>query len=54
VYEDQLKIKKSKKVEQEFMKNNGEDVRLSGNKVSHECETIEGGGVSSIKNRFED
>jgi len=32
MYEDQLKLKKTKEVEQEFKKKNGEDVRLSENK----------------------
>jgi hypothetical protein len=37
VYKDQLKINRVEEVEQEFMKNNSEDVRLSENKVSHKC-----------------
>jgi hypothetical protein len=37
VYKDQLKINRVEEVEQEFMKNNGEDVRLSENKVSRKC-----------------
>lgn len=48
-----MKLKKANKAEQEFMKNNGEDVRPSKNKVSHICETI-GGKVLTIRNRFED
>jgi hypothetical protein len=32
--------------------NNSEDVRLSENKVSHECETPKG-KVLAIKNKFE-
>jgi hypothetical protein len=35
------------------MKNNGEDMRPSENKVSHECETIRG-KVLTIRNRIED
>ena len=35
------------------MKNNGEDMRSSENKVSHECETIRG-KVLIIRNRIED
>jgi len=37
VYKDQLKINRVEEVEQEFMKNNSEDVKLSENKVSHKC-----------------
>ena len=53
VYEDKLKLKKANEAEQEFMKNNGEDVRPSENKVSNMCETS-GGKVLTIRNRFED
>jgi hypothetical protein len=53
VYEDKFKLKKANEAEQEFMKNNGEDVRSSENKVSNMCETS-GGKVLTIRNRFED
>jgi hypothetical protein len=53
VYEDKLKFKKANEAEQKFMKNNGEDVRPSENKVSNICET-NGGKVLTIRNRFED
>jgi hypothetical protein len=47
------KLKKVEEVEQELIKNNGEDMRPSENKVSHECETIRG-KVLTIRNRIED
>jgi hypothetical protein len=52
VYKYQLKLNKAKEVEQTFLQNNGEDVRLSENKVIHECETPKG-KVSAIKDKFE-
>ena len=41
-----------KNVEQVLLQNNCEDMRLSENKVSHECETPKG-KVSAIKDKFE-
>jgi len=39
VYEDQLKLKKVEATKQTLLQNNGEDVRMGENEVSHECET---------------
>jgi len=52
VYKYQLKLNKAKEVEQTFLQNNGEDVRLNENKVIHECETPKD-KVSAIKDKFE-
>jgi len=53
VYIDQLNLKKAKKkTEQTSLQNNGEDMRLSKNKVSHECETPKD-KVLAIKDKFE-
>jgi sulfur transfer complex TusBCD TusB component (DsrH family) len=51
VYEDQLKLKKAKQVEKVLLQNNGEDVRLIENKVSHECKTPKG-KVLAIKKKL--
>ena len=51
VYEDQLKLKKAKQVEKVLLQNNGEDVRLIENKVSHECKTPMG-KVLAIKKKL--
>jgi len=48
-----LKLKKVGEVEQEFMKNNGENVRPSETKANHECEIIKR-KVSAIRNRIEE
>jgi len=42
VYKDQLKLKKAEEAKQEILKNNGMDMRVSENKMSHECETFGG------------
>ena len=47
-YADQLKLKKVEEAKWEFIKNNGKDMRLSKNKVSHESEII-GRKVSAIR-----
>jgi hypothetical protein len=52
VYKDQLKLKKAEEAEHVLLQNNGEDVKLSENKLSHECETPKS-KVSSIKDKFE-
>lgn len=52
VYIDQLNLKKRKKNEQTSLQNNGKDMRLSKNKVSHECETPKD-KVLAIKDKFE-
>lgn len=39
MYEHQLNLKKTEEAEQALLQNNSEDVRLSDNKVSHECGT---------------
>jgi hypothetical protein len=39
VYENQLKLKKVEATKQTLLQNNGEDVRMNENKMSHECET---------------
>jgi len=46
-------LRRPKKLNKNLRQKNGEDVRLSENKVSHERETI-GGKVWAIRNRFED
>jgi hypothetical protein len=51
VYKDQLKLKKTEEAEHVLLQNNGKDVRLSENKLSHECETPKS-KVSSIKDKF--
>ena len=51
VYEDQLKLKKAKQVEKVLLQNNGEDVRLIENKVSHEFKTPKG-KVLAIKKKI--
>ena len=48
-----MKLKKVKEVEQEFIKNNGKNMRPSKNKVNHECEIIKR-KVSTIRNRIEE
>ena len=53
VYENQLKLKKADKDEQEFIRNNGDVVRSSKNKMSYKCETTKG-KVLTIRNRFKD
>jgi len=52
MYIDQLNLKKAKKAEQTSLQKNGEDVRLSKNKMSYECETPKD-KVLAIKDKFE-
>jgi len=52
VYEDKLKLKKTDEIEHALLQYNGEDVRLSENKMSHECKTPKD-KVSVIKDKFE-
>ena len=51
MYEHQLK-KKTEEAEQALLQNNSEDVRLSDNKVSHECGTPRSKALA-IKDKFE-
>jgi hypothetical protein len=47
-----LKLKKIKEAKEALLQNNSKDVRLSENKMSHECETLKC-KVLAIKENFE-
>jgi hypothetical protein len=52
MYEYHFKIKKTEKAEHALLQNNGEDVKLSENKVSHKCEILKD-KVLAITEKFE-
>ena len=51
MYKDQLKLKKVEETKLEFMKNNGEHMKPSDNKINQMCGII-GGKLLAITNRF--